>query len=120
MKPLIFTFLLSYGGAVVALFQPFYGLLIYICFAIVRPEFIWFWAVPQGGNYSRILALGMLIGWSLHGFGSWKFGPARGIVLGLLFFWLWSILGAALAPNQEVAWDFVEHISKIVLPFLVG
>jgi probable O-glycosylation ligase (exosortase A-associated) len=120
MKPLVFTFLLSYGGAVVSLIRPFHGLLIYICFAIVRPESIWFWALPPGGNYSRILAVGMLIGWALHGFGSWKFGPARGIVWALLLFWFWSMLSAVFAENQQVAWSFVEDISKIVLPCLVG
>ena len=38
MKGLLFTYALTYGGAVVSLFNPFYGLLIYVCFAIMRPE----------------------------------------------------------------------------------
>jgi probable O-glycosylation ligase (exosortase A-associated) len=120
MKALAFTLLLSYGGAAVSLLQPFYGLLIYICFAILRPETLWFWAVPQGGNYSRILAVGMLVGWALHGFGSWRLGRARAMVWGLLLFWLWSVVGAAFALHQNVAWLFVEDMSKIVLPVLVG
>jgi probable O-glycosylation ligase (exosortase A-associated) len=120
MKGLLFTILLSYGGAAASPFRPFYGLLIYVSFAILRPETLWFWSVPQGGNYSRILAGGMLLGWALHGFGRWRLGPARGIVGAVLLFWLWSILGAAFAPHKDAAWLFVEDISKIVLPLLVG
>lgn len=119
MKGLLFTYLLTYGGSLVALFNPFYGLLIYVCFAIVKPDYMWWFSVPQG-NYSRIVALSLLLGWGLKGFGRWQFGRAGAIVLLLVFFWAWSALSAAFASNQEVAWYFVESFSKIALPFLVG
>src|SRR5262249_25648756 len=82
-KGLIFTYLLTYGGAAASLYRPFYGLLVYICFAIVRPEAMWYWAVPEG-NYSRIVAIALLVGWALHGFGSWKLGRAKGVVVALI------------------------------------
>ena len=62
MKGLIFTYAMTYGGALVALFNPFYGLLVYVCFAIIRPDYMWYWSIPQG-NYSRTVALGLLAGW---------------------------------------------------------
>jgi O-antigen ligase len=106
---------------VVSVFRPFYGLLIYIFFAIVRPEFPFFWAMPERGmNFSKIVAVGMLAGWVLHGFGRWKFGRARGIVLGLMLFWFWFILSAAFSTDKGIAWEFIEVISKITLPVLVG
>ncbi len=40
MKGLLFTYALTYGGCLVTLFRPFYGLLIYVCFAIVKPDMI--------------------------------------------------------------------------------
>lgn len=119
MKGLLFTYALTYGGAVVSLFNPWYGLLIYICFATVRPDSLWFWSVPVG-NYSRIVAMGLLVGWGLHGFGNWSFGRARPIVYALLAFWAWSILCGVFADNSAAAWGFVESKSKIFLPFLVG
>jgi O-antigen ligase len=119
MKGLIFTYILTYGGALVSLFNPFLGLLVYVCFAIVKPEETWHWSVPQG-NYSRIVALALLIGWALKGFGNWQLGRARAIAFALVAFWLWSIISAALAPDQNEAWHFVETLSKVVLPFLVG
>jgi probable O-glycosylation ligase (exosortase A-associated) len=119
MKGLVFTYLLTYGGALASLCRPFIGLLVYVCFAIVKPEDMWYWSVPAG-NYSRVVALALLAGWAVHGFGNWQLGRARGIVLALMGFWLWTMLRAAFAPNQEVAWQFVEGQSKIFLPFLVG
>ncbi|MBN2021541.1 MAG: O-antigen ligase family protein [Pirellulales bacterium] len=119
MKGLIFTYVMTYGGAVVALVNPFIGLLIYISFAIIKPESLWHWAVPRG-NYSRILAIAFLIGWALQGFGNWNFGRARPVVWALLGYWGWMVLSAAAAPEQTLAWAFVESQSKILLPVLVG
>jgi probable O-glycosylation ligase (exosortase A-associated) len=119
MKGLIFTYCLTYGGAIASLLDPFTGLLVYICFAILKPEYLWFWSVPEG-NYSRIVALAMLLGWSFHGFGRWRFGKARGIFVCLIAFWCWSILSALNAPEVTRALAYVEDLSKIVLPFVVG
>jgi putative inorganic carbon (HCO3(-)) transporter len=119
MKGLLFTYGLTYVGGVMALFNPFHGLLIYVCFSIVQPESMWYWSVPAG-NYSRIVALALLIGWALKGYGNWNFGRARGIVIALMCYWLWMTIGATMAGNQSVAWTFVESQSKVFLPFLVG
>src|SRR2546428_151218 len=67
-KGLIFTYVMTAAGAVGGLFNPFLGLLAYVCFAIVRPDYLWSWSVEHG-HYSRILALAMLVGWAARGFG---------------------------------------------------
>jgi probable O-glycosylation ligase (exosortase A-associated) len=119
MKGLLFTFGLTFGGAVVALFNPFIGLLIYICFAIIKPEAMWFWSVPEG-NYSRIVAVALLAGWVLHGMGKLRVGRARPIVLLLVGHWAWMAVTVAWAPDKVLALEAVEGLAKIVLPFLVG
>jgi O-antigen ligase len=119
VKGLLFTYLLSYGGAVASLVNPFAGLLIYIVFGIIKPERTWYWSVPPG-NYSRIVAIGLLTGWALVGFGSWRFGRARQIIVTLVLFMAWLMVSAAFAPAQEIAWADVEGYAKIVLPMIVG
>src|SRR4051794_18968983 len=119
MKGLIFTYMLAYGGSAVALVNPFVGVLVYIAFAILMPEYLWPWSVPSG-NYSRTVALALLVGWALKGFGSWRLGRGTAVIAMLIGFWTWSAICATQAPNQEVAWAFVEHLAKIVLPVLVG
>jgi probable O-glycosylation ligase (exosortase A-associated) len=119
MKGLVFTYALTYGGAVFSLFNPQVGLLIYICFAIIKPESLWYWSVPQG-NYSRIVAIALLIGWAARGFGRWEFGEARGIVTAFVGYWLWSALSITWSIDRGVAFASVESLTKILLPFLVG
>ncbi len=119
MKGLLFTYTMCYGGALVSLFNPFVGLLIYICFAIVQPESMWWWSVPQG-NYSRTVAIALLIGWAGKGFGSWQFGRGRGIVLAFFGYWLWNVIAIAWSIDRGVALAFVESLTKAFLPFLVG
>ena len=119
MKGLIFTYALTYGGAVASLFDPFIGLLVYICFAIIKPESMWYWSVPEG-NYSRIVAIALLVGWARKGFGQWRLGRAWGVVLAFAGFWLWSVIASLWAANQSAAWEYVEVMAKVLLPFLVG
>jgi O-antigen ligase len=119
MKGLLFTYALTYGGAAFSLFNPFVGLLIYICFAIIRPEALWHWSVPAG-NYSRIIGLALLAGWAINGFGNWSFGKSRAIVFSLLGVMGWMALSAVVAYDQDMAWGRVENYAKMVLPFLVG
>jgi O-antigen ligase len=110
---------MTYGGAALSLFRPYSGFLIYVCFAIIKPDQLWSWSVPPG-NYSRIVAVALLVGWGLNGFGKWNLGRARGIVLCLIGFWAVLLLGAITARDQDLGWQTVEPMSKTFLPILVG
>jgi probable O-glycosylation ligase (exosortase A-associated) len=120
MKGLLFTYLLAYGGAVAALVNPFWGLLAYIALANLSPEFLWPWAVSPGGGYSRVAGLAVLAGWAIHGFGKWNLGRAKAVILILLAYFAWMLPSAIQAEEQELAWEYVEHFAKLVLPILVG
>jgi O-antigen ligase len=119
MKSLLFTYLLTYGGAAASLIRPFTGFLIYVCFAIIKPDELWPYTVPQG-NYSRTIALALLAGWALSGFGSWRFGQARGVVYSLLGFLAWAVAAALLADDRAQAMLYLEDLGKIVLTVLIG
>lgn len=119
MKPLVFTYLLTYGSAAVSLFYPYVGLLAYVWLAVATPEFLWPWAVPPG-NYSRIVAIAMLVGWSLRGFGSWKLGKSWALVAALVAFTGWASLSAAMSAVPELGWRFVVDLLKIGVPFIAG
>ena len=154
MKGFFITLILSYGGGFVALFEPFVGLLAYITLANLRPEYLWFWAVPRGGNYSRVVAAGLLVGFVMQEFLRWRqrepsagfltslvsfalrpvlalagilsganvgdLGRARAVIACLVGFFLWAVFSATLANNPVVAWNFIDILSKIVLPVVLG
>lgn len=116
---LIFTLLMTYGGAIVSLFRPYYGFLIYVSFSILRPEFLWHWSVPAG-NYSRIIAVAFLFGWAINGGGNLFLGRARQPAIAIALFMVWSILSAVVCMDRQVGLQFVENMAKIILPLLAG
>lgn len=119
MKGLLFTYLLTYGGAAVALLNPFVGLCIYVSFSILKPDAMWPWSVPPG-QYSRTVFLATLLGWLLSGFGAMRLGRARMPLLLLSGFFFWCVMSAFQAPNQVLAWAYVDSMMKMHLPVLIG
>jgi len=114
-----FIYLLTFGAAIISLSYPFAGLLVYVCFGVIKPEYLFYDAVPAN-NYSRIIALAVIAGWMIHGFGSWRFRSAGATAAAFAGFWLWAILSACIAPDHATAWGFVADMGKFVLPFLIG
>lgn len=119
MKGVITTFLLTYGGAVAGVFNPYIGFLTYVALSILKPLSLWFWSVPEH-PYNKIAAIGMLIGWVLGGFGNWNFRRGGPVALALGGYWFWTLVGYILAPNTDVGYKYFDSISKIILPAFVG
>lgn len=120
MKGALFTYALTVFGVVGGVMSPFVGLLCYICLAIVRPEFMWFWEVGPEGRYSFLVGVSMLVGWGLAGFGKWKFGRATPIVACMIGYWLWMMLSSLQAEDVPRAFALTGFYAKVFLPFLVG
>lgn len=117
---LIFTYILTFGGALGALFNPFIGVCVYVCLAVLKPTEIWWYSVPDG-PYSQIVAIAMLVGWTFKKFGSWQFYNARPLLTLFALFVVWSALSTAVAAShKEIGWFFVTTIIKFFIPFLVG
>lgn len=119
MKGLIFTYMMTGLGAAGGLISPFLGLLVYISFSILRPDFMWRWSVPEG-NYSRVVALGMLAGWALTGFGRWSLGRAWLIINMLLLYWVWMLVSSFQAVEPGRAFELLIFYAKVIAPVLVG
>ena len=118
MLGLVITYVLTYGGAALALYRPFYGVLSYIALAILVPPKLWHWSVGVG-NFSEIVAIAMIIGWAFHGC-SLQFGKGRTTALLFSAFWVWSAASYWASSRTEVGIEFVVIILKILIPFLIG
>lgn len=123
MKGLIFVYVMTYGGALVSIFKPYIGFLIYVAWAIIRPEGTFAYAFDDtaGRGFTRVIVLFLLIGWFLNGMGNWKFGKAWPIALCFTGFVVWSFISALQAKiSTELAMTQVEEHFKMLLPFLIG
>jgi O-antigen ligase len=119
MKGLILTYLVAATASIGALRYPLIGLYAYVGFAVLRPQFIWGWAGPMDG-ISFVVGVTLIVGWTLRGFGSWRLGRARPIILALGLFVGWFLLSAALARNTTRSFASVLDFARIVVPFLAG
>ena len=119
MKGLILTFLITAFGAIGALRYPLIGLYVFAGFAIVRPQIIFAFA-GDIRYISLVIGIALLFGWAVKGFGSWRMGRARPIVIAFLLFVTWFVLAAFLALDTETSYLAAQEFAKLVLPFLAG
>ena len=119
MKGLLFTYLFTGGGSITGLFRPFYGFLVYVAFAIIKPEMMWPWAVPKG-RYSFIIAMGMLLGWVWTKRASFNFGKSFGVAALLMAYLGWAWFDAFFPKNQIMSWDYVDRLARIAIPFMIA
>lgn len=119
MKGLILTYIVMYAGSLAALRFPLIGLYVYVGFAVMRPQAIFGWA-GNIQNSSLIIGSAILVGWLLQGFGTWKFGRGKSVVIALLAFTAWFVVSATQAFDSNRAFTSLQELMKIVLPFLVG
>jgi probable O-glycosylation ligase (exosortase A-associated) len=119
MKGLVLIYAITVLGSLGALRSPVIGLYVYVGFAVLRPQFIWGFAGDFGG-ISLVIGLATLVGWALNGFGSWKIGPGKSMVVALILFAAWSMLSATQAVDTSYAYAELVPMAKFVMPFLIG
>ncbi len=119
MKGLILTYAIAFGGAAASLVNPAIGVWVYALFSTLRPQAIFGFAGSMD-HLSQLVAIPMLAGWALHGFGSWNLGRARVIVLLMLSYFFWTCASAIFADDTALVWIHVTERAKILAAFLVG
>jgi probable O-glycosylation ligase (exosortase A-associated) len=116
LRALVFYAMVAVGVPL-SIFEPFYGLLLYLVFAHAHPaDFVWPGYVF---NYGLLLGPALLIGYL---FLEMRKSPLRlrGMLL-LLAFWAWLAAAAVLAFDRAPAFDMLSRFSKMfVIAFLVA
>jgi len=111
-------------GTIGVFIAPIFGVSVYYFFAVLRPQALWEWALPDGVQWSQYVALGTMAGAALHLLGVKRppdgtrenrrpFGAAHAA---LLMFGIWLTLSYWRARNQEVAWPwYVEYVKMMTM-----
>jgi probable O-glycosylation ligase (exosortase A-associated) len=119
MKGLLLIYAIAGVGSIAALRSPMIGLFIYVGFAVLRPQGIWGWAGDLTG-VSLAVGIATLVGWLFKGFGNYRFGRGRAIVIALVLFFVWAAFSTMQATDKDVAYDSLITMAKFVMPFLIG
>jgi probable O-glycosylation ligase (exosortase A-associated) len=103
---------------------PFAAVAVYYLFAVLRPQFLWEWALPAGVAWSQYVAVASMVGtaWLLLGGTS---GDDRSLKFSAvqkayLLFGAWVCVTCFTAIDRQVSWPwFIEYL-KIFVMFAVA
>ncbi|MDB5311380.1 MAG: hypothetical protein JWO38_5582 [Gemmataceae bacterium] len=107
----------------------FVGLCVYILYAVLRPQFMWKWSLPDGVNWSLYVALATIAATILFGprapgpvAGRWPAGPVVLTRLHVLFllFGVWIGISYLQAIRPEAGDFHMEEYAKLYVMFIVG
>ncbi|MEX2213431.1 MAG: O-antigen ligase family protein [Phycisphaeraceae bacterium] len=119
----LFTYLLLAIGTSFGWIRPFVGLMVYWCFAVLRPPFLWFWAFDYYNHPRLSFYVGMstLAGWAMLGMGDWKgLKGARLAITGLVGYVVIGVLTTnAYSVWPDYSWGVLDTQIKIALMALV-
>jgi probable O-glycosylation ligase (exosortase A-associated) len=128
MKQTAFMIVLSLIGSFGALVSPFYSVAMYYLFAVLRPQYIWRWAMPQGIPWSQFVAIPAMICALFVLMGGNSEGDVEGRVsrrftrshVAFFLFAVWVSLSYFTARNQSAAYPWLIEYLKIFTMFFVA
>jgi probable O-glycosylation ligase (exosortase A-associated) len=129
MKQTLFMIVVTAIGSFGVLVHPFYGVAVYTLFAVLRPQFMWDWALPAGVGWSRYVAIATIIGAVGMLFTVLPLAQEKeeekhaGLSLPhylLLAYWLWIVVAYVSAYDRDVADFYFWEYFKIFLMLMVS
>ena len=123
MKQLLFMVAVTLVGTLgVFTMGPFCGVAVYYFFAVLRPQYLWKWSLPEGIQWSFYVALATIASAFLGKIGSADVPRSRTSATqwAVLLYAIWVVLSYANAFDQEFgALVFTDYL-KIFLMFFVA
>lgn len=120
MKQLLFMTIMTAICVTGAVVHAFWGVFLYYIFAVLRPQYLWEWSLPQGIRWSLIAAIAAIIGVVLSApkiitRGRWNRVATLIIIYGSLL-----ILSTFNAINSQVASRWGTEYAKIIIMAIIA
>lgn len=119
MKQFMLMLLVSGLGCTASLTEPFWGLLLYYTFAVLRPQYMWQWALPVELRWSLFAALVTLLGVALNSrkmFEKVQWNPIASLTI---CYGLFMMLSVVTAYDTVTAQTWGIEYGKIILMALM-
>ena len=99
MKGYLFVYTLTILGMFCSLFAPFLGICVYILFAVMSPNALWYYSLDEtflnsGLGFSEVVAYPTIIGWFLGHCGNLNIGKALLPLTCLIGYTLWVVFSS--------------------------
>ncbi len=120
MKQFLLMIFVTMFATVAAMTEPFWGLLLYYTFAVLRPQYMWRWALPIELRWSLFAALLVMVSASLNlGRIAHKIKPNFVAILTAIFGAL-VMLSVVTAYDTDIAQKWGIEYGKIILMALIA
>ncbi|MCX5659845.1 MAG: O-antigen ligase family protein [Planctomycetota bacterium] len=120
MKQFIFMLVIMAMGTVGAFHHVFWGLLLYYGLAVLRPQHLWAWALPEGWRWSLMAAGAVLIGVVVNLPTVAIRGRLNGVAVTLIVYSLLVLLSILNAVDPGVAQEWGVEFGKIAIVAIVA
>lgn len=120
MKQLLFMFVMVVAGSIGAVYHPFWGVLLYYAFAVMRPQYLWEWALPYEIRWSLIAALSVLLGTVIALPRIALQGRTNAIMWLIVIYGVFVMLSVLTAHNPHVARPWAIEHAKVLLIALIA
>ncbi len=127
MKQTLMMIVLTFcGTAGVLINGPFAAIAVYYLFAVLRPQFIWQWALPAGIPWSQFVAIAALIGALFLGLKSGlDSGASKSLKMvaahrWFIVFGVWVCISYFTAQDKQVAWFWLQEYAKLLVMFCLA
>lgn len=115
MKQLLFMMMMFAAGGVGSLYHPFWGILLYYALAVLRPQYMWDWALPADVRWSLIAAFMVLVSCMVN-FGKLMHRRRFNLVMTLMIIYGgWLLLSLVMAHHPGIAMHWGIEYGKIML-----
>jgi probable O-glycosylation ligase (exosortase A-associated) len=118
-QTLLMAVLLLLGTAGSFVKGPFYGIAVYYLFAVLRPQYLWAWALPSGMQWSFFVAIAAILASFFWPQGGSRSNWRKPGSVAILLFGIWVTLAYFFAINREVAYAWYVEYLKILVMFFV-
>jgi probable O-glycosylation ligase (exosortase A-associated) len=128
-QTLFMAFLTLFGGLGSFVVGPFLGFAVYILFAVLRPQFIWEWSLPENVSWSLYVALPTLLALAAMGpraprpqIGKLPPSPIALNTAHLLFllFGVWIVVAFLVGNKTDAGEAYIELYFKIFVMYWAG
>lgn len=120
MKQLIFMIAALFAGTVGAVYHPFWGVLVYYGFAVLRPQYLWEWSLPQGWRWS-LMAAGVVVLGVVSNLPRVLLGGRFNLIAMLMILYVTLVMfGVLTAYNPTISQVWAEEYAKILLIAIIA
>lgn len=121
----LFVYTMTILGIACALPYPFVSVLVYIIFAVMSPNSLWFYSLSptffnSGVGFSAAVGYPMIAGWVLQHCGNFRIGKAQLPLWLLIFYLVWATFVTQMAGMTPLGHETLMMMLRLLIALVIA